>query len=543
MSKIVITNTFCHLSEASSIIISSVSSVLTVKVDGYWFDPRYKKGLWDGTTSFFDKRNNTFMTGLLPIVMSAMESLDEPVELIDGRLGMDYLIEPEDLENSVVVLKHSNKTLRDYQNESIQNVMNSKILNGIRWQRGILNLATNAGKTVIAEGIIQITYPKLGDSYRIHHSDGSLEKIDPVFMFLTHSKEIAYQAKRSFEQDLGISVGVVGDGKWDVQSVTIGIIPTLYARLKGQKPEFYDLAKRVVAFVADELHHASSEGYNQVLQNLNTAALRIGLTGTVPKNSDKLLKVKGVTGEIITKVSNNYLIKHGYSAKPECYMIPVDYPDVDSIRLYGRTDEYGDLEYNDIYQKGIVSNMWRNYIIAKICQKEVEENKGQVLILVERIEHGECITECLDYLNCGLKYLFLNGELDSATRQQGLSLLKSGDLDVVISTAILDEGVDVPNINALIYARGMKSTRKLLQGIGRGLRKKHDGSNLRMYDFIDYTAGVLGAQTVQRMEVLSKEKFSIKQKTTEDFLGISESEFQSVMAELDTTYDSKYVNV
>jgi superfamily II DNA or RNA helicase len=224
-------------------------------------------------------------------------------------------------------------------------------------------------------------------------------------------------------------------------------------------------------------------------------------------------------------------------------MIPVDYPDVDRIRLYGRTDEYGDLEYNDIYQKGVVSNMWRNYLIAKICEKEVQENQGQVLVLVERIEHGECIQECLDYLGSNLRYLFLNGELDSVTRQQGLLMLKNGELDVVISTAILDEGVDVPNINALVYARGMKSTRKLLQGIGRGLRKKQDGSNLRMYDFIDYTAEILGSQTLQRMEILSKEKFSIKQRTAEEFLGISEAEFQSVISELDTTYDSKYVNV
>lgn len=390
-----------------------------------------------------------------------------------------------------------------------------------------------------------MTYPKLCDKYRLRHEDGTLEKIDPVFMFLTHSKEIAYQAKQSFEQDLGISVGIVGDGKWDVQPVTIAMTPTLYARLKSKKPEFYETTKRVVAFVADELHHASSDGYNSVLQNLNNAALRIGLTGTVPnaKQADKLYKVKGVTGDIIKKVSNNYLIKHGYSAKPECYMIPIDYPDVDSIRLYGRQDEFGDLEYSDKYQKGIVSNMWRNYVIAKICQKEAQENHGQVLVLVERIEHGECIQECLDYLNCGLRYLFLNGELDSATRQQGLSLLKDGELDVVISTAILDEGVDVPNINALVYARGMKSTRKLLQGIGRGLRKKQDGSNLRMYDFIDYTSEILGSQTLQRMEVLSKEKFSIKQMTTENFLSITESEFQSVMRDLDTTYDDKYVNV
>lgn len=542
MNKIVVTNTFCRFIESSPETIAAVSDALTVKADGYYFDPRYKKGIWDGTIKFFDKRKKSFLTGLLPIVIDFLESIDEDAVLIDKRTCLEFLLESEDFSVNPFVL-NGGKVLRDYQNDSLSNIINASF-NKLPWQRGILNLATNAGKTTVAEAIIQMTYPKLCSACRIKHADGTVDKFDPVFLFLTHSKEIAYQAKQSFETDLGIPVGLVGDGKWNVQSVTIGIIPTLYSRLKSEKPEFFELAKRAVAFVADELHHASSEGYNAVLQNLNNACLRIGLTGTVPEKSmEKLYRVKGVTGDIIKKVSNNFLIKHGYSAKPECYMIPIEYPDVDSIRLWGRMDEYGELEYGDIYQKGIVSNMWRNYVIAKVCEKEVREYKGQVLILVERIEHGECIQECLDYLNCNLKYLFLNGELDSATRQQGLQMLKNGDVDVVISTAILDEGVDVPNINALVYARGMKSTRKLLQGLGRGLRKKQDGSNLRMYDFVDYTAGILGSQTVQRMEILSREKFTIKIVEIDEFLGITEAEFQSVMRDLDTTYDNKYVNV
>ena len=115
--------------------------------------------------------------------------------------------------------------------------------------------------------------------------------------------------------------------------------------------------------------------------------------------------------------------------------------------------------------------------------------------------------------------------------------------DVLIATTILDEGVDVPNINAMIYARGGKSIRKLLQGVGRGLRKKADGSNLRIYDFIDNTAYVLIKQSQQRLEILQKEKFVTKKFVPETQLGITEKEFQQVMKDLDTTYDEKYVNV
>ena len=149
MSKITITNTFCQLKNAEPIIISSVAAGLTVKADGYWFNPKYKKGLWDGTVSFFDKRNNTFLTGLLPIVLDILDSLDEEVILSDKRTGLDFLLETEDFVDPVV-LQYSGKTLRDYQNDSIKNIINSQLEN-LPWQRGILNLATNAGKTTVAE--------------------------------------------------------------------------------------------------------------------------------------------------------------------------------------------------------------------------------------------------------------------------------------------------------------------------------------------------------------------------------------------------------
>lgn len=540
MLKIIVENVNTRLENASKVMLANVDKRLSILTPNCWFSPAYKNGWWDGYTRFFDKKNNSFPTGLLSSVLEIVESCYEPDEyrIIDQRTGSEFLLDGENLQS--VVLEHSKKELRDYQVQSVNDLMNTEIF-GMKFQRGILNLATNAGKTVIAEAVIQQIYPKLLEKWKPTKSS---DAVKPVFLFVTHSKEIAYQAKKSFESDLGIPVGLIGDGKWKVESVTIGIIPTMYSRFKNKKPEFVELTKRVVAFVADECHHSSSNSWVEVLSDFNNANLRIGLTGTVDeKDQVKKTRLLAVTGEIITKVSNKFLIENNYSAKPECYMIPIDYPNCDKIKLYGRDDEYGELDYGDIYQKGIVGNMWRNYVIAKICEMEVKENQGQVLVLVDRLEHGQCIQECFDFLDSDIRCIFLHGELDTATRQQGLERLVHKQVDVIIATTILDEGVDVPNINAMIYARGGKSIRKLLQGIGRGLRKKADGSNLRMYDFIDDTAYVLIKQSQQRLETLKKEKFKVKKLCTDTGLNISEAEFQNVMKELDTTYDDKYVNV
>ena len=142
-------------------------------------------------------------------------------------------------------------------------------------------------------------------------------------------------------------------------------------------------------------------------------------------------------------------------------------------------------------------------------------------------------------MNPDIRHLFLYGELGSEERQTGLQLLKSGDVDVIISTSILDEGVDVPNINSVIYARGGKSTRKLLQGIGRGLRKKEDESALKFYDFMDYTSQYLLAHSLNRYKVLKKENFEIKKLSLEDDLGITESVKQEFIEKYDTAFDEE----
>ena len=91
-----------------------------------------------------------------------------------------------------------------------------------------------------------------------------------------------------------------------------------------------------------------------------------------------------------------------------------------------------------------------------------------------------------------------------------LNNTKNNNIDVLISTSVLDEGVDISGINAIIYARGMVSSRKLLQGIGRGLRKKSDGSRLRFYDFIDNMHSSLLQHSLNRYHTLKNEKFDIK---------------------------------
>ena len=460
--------------------LNLLSKELSVQMPNYYFSEAFRSGRWDGYQRFLTRPANTFPTGLLPKVVEFLVDDCNIVPILEDcrkNLG-DVMLSP--VQSKYFVGNH--KELRAYQIDAINITANNQIL-GIPFQRGVINIATNGGKTVIAEGIIRELYPQL-------------QRCNGVLLFATHSKEIAYQAQKSIETDLGIQVGFIGDGKWDVKPVTITIMATVYSRMKNNGIDFEELKDKVRGIIIDEAHHVIANSFYDVFSQLSNASIRLGLTGTVDKkNLINEMKLYSCTGSILTKISNDFLIKSRVSAKPICIMFKIDSP------------ELSGMEYQDAYRYGIIENEIRHDVIYHICDKETAANHT-VLILVERLDHGQNIQEVLQPL--GKKVYFTNGQLSSNERIHLLDKMRDGELDILISSNILDEGVDVSGINAVIYARGMKSTRKLLQGIGRGLRLKVDNSKLRFYDFIDDTHLKLLLHSQERYRALAAEKFVVK---------------------------------
>lgn len=473
-TKLIITNTRSRLENLPLDIARELVDVLSFQVPNFWFSGAFKSGKWDGYQRFFDRPRNVFPTGLLPIVVEILKKHKVKCIVTDTREHISPSILPEDYRMM------SNKTLRDYQTQAANNLLSHKLLN-IPFLRGVINIATNGGKTVIAEAIIDQILPCM--------------KSDDRLLFLTHSKEIGYQAAESISQDLGVSVGFIGDGKWDEQLITVALIPTIYKQMKSKQCK--ELLSHTIGFIADEVHHASSDTWYSTLLKLENAYIRIGLTGTVDKTDEiKEHKLYAVTGNILTKISNEFLIKNGYSAKPKC------------LFTFIREPELSKKSYEECYTEGIVNNMLRNQTITKIIERE-RKLDANILILVERTEHGNLLYDLIKDMPDVGNVQFTHGECSTKFRKQVLKDLKDNKVQVLIATAVLDEGVDADNINSVIYARGMKSSRKQLQGIGRGLRKKKDGSGLTYYDFIDDTCEYLLEHSLQRYETVKKEGFEI----------------------------------
>lgn len=484
---IYIGNVNCKVTNVTALVLGKLSDYISAKQPNYWFSNAYRNHTWDGRVRFLNRRNNTFPTGLLPVVADWVESsMGVRPNLIDERDDIGtYDVEPVEYGATI----SEGITARDYQVDAVNAIIENSV-DDVAFNRGVINIATNGGKTAIASMYLSRLLPLLREN-------------DSTFLFVTHSKEIAGQTRRVLEGNLGTDIGMIGAGQWDVQPISVAIVATLYRR-RG-KPEMEELIQRTVGFIADECHHSSSTSWFEVFQSLSNAQIRVGLTGTVDrKNPVNYMRLYSCTSQIVCRVSNDQLIRGGYSARPVCIFMQVDRPNV------------FDASFEDAYDLGIVHSLDRTMLMVDICRHECETD-NTVLILVDRIEQGELIQRVLTEKGIG-RVWFTNGQLGNDERADALDATRNDQLDVLIATSILDEGVDISGINAIIYARGLKSQRRLLQGIGRGLRRKYDGSSMRFYDFIDNTNEKLLEHSRQRYLTLKHEGFEMLLFSREDYL-------------------------
>lgn len=555
------------------IILKRMHTTLGARQEGFQYSPAYKRGQWDGYIDFYEYDRDRFPTGLLFKVQELLGELQSRYNFqygITDERDESFLAE-EDIDKEINLLDDNvgQITLRDYQYDAV--------FNSLTYFNGILHISTNGGKTEIASGIIDQLLPQLEKGERI--------------AFFTGSTEIFHQSADRLKQRLNIPVGKVGAGQFNIQQVTVVMVPTLNANLKdptqGVKltpkqniskkiateflPKFeggtnqkkllgmlldnfipktkveqtvkdeligiyksckndnevlmrlknhnanfqnivrnknkkkYDKYHRMREFldtitvmIVDEAHHSKSDTWYNNLMTCENALYRIALTGSIDKKDELLwMRMQGLFGDVISRVTNKQLIEEGHSAKPTINIIPIANPnDIDNID-----------EYRVAYEKGIINNNFRNKLIAKLTEKWYNEDKG-ILIIVNFIDHGNNISELLDKLN--VEHYFLHGEVDSEIRKQKLNDMRSGKLKVMIATSLIDEGVDISGINSLILGAGGKSLRQVLQRVGRALRKKKDDNTTQIYDFADMTNRFLFHHSKEREKIYREEEFEIR---------------------------------
>jgi intein/homing endonuclease len=373
-----------------------------------------------------------------------------------GKITWRNVIAKTVLNKVVSIEKHKKEMTYDIEVENDHNFL----ANGI--------VVHNSGKTSIAALVIKM--------------------IKQPTLYIVPSLELLYQTKEVFEKRLCTEIGIVGDGNWNPNIITIATIGTLYSRMATEEGKQLLNTKNLM--ISDECHHSSSDSYYEVMRACN-AYYRFGMSGTPLKRTDGSdLKLIAATGPVVYSIKNKELITRGISAQPYLKFIEIDKP-----RL-ARS-----LKYRDVYVKGIVENEYRNNLLAEIALQYAKEGHT-VLILIREIAHGKIFDKILPST---VSHRFISGKETSEFRRQTLKDFKEGKISILISSTILDEGVDVPNIDVGILAGGGKSSIKLLQRIGRTLRTGGSHDWVIIIDTIDLQHRYLAKHSYGRLQIYKEE--------------------------------------
>lgn len=347
-------------------------------------------------------------------------------------------------------------SLRDYQSSAVEKCLS----NG----RGICVLGTGAGKTLITAAL----------ACSLLHQKPSTSKIlmlvpDPGLADQTFNDFKQYQVP--FKMSLWSRLSQLdADAQIIVASHDI-----LLSRIKDNA-----WVNEVDAIILDEVHTLKKDNkITKILDSIKTNN-RFGFTGTLPVESLDLWCVLGKVGRVLMTVSGAQLRDQQVLANVKVNAINITYK---SAPKYKHIDKHSEnIRENYVMELDFIyDNDFRNSVITQVCRNY---NKN-VLVLINHLNHGDILLQRLSCLN-EKRVVYIKGETSIDQRNEAKQLLESENNVVCIAmSSIFSTGINIKNLHMIIFAAGGKSFIRVVQSIGRGLRKTADKEMLTIIDIID----------------------------------------------------------
>jgi superfamily II DNA or RNA helicase len=351
---------------------------------------------------------------------------------------------------------------RDYQYDYL--------FESLKKQRCIVDSETGSGKTLMMALIIDtLRLPTL------------IIAPDKTMLGQLHTE----LSKLLFKRKPGDIGRVSGDYDEFNPNLTIGLTKSL-----DKIP--IEVLKKFQVLLVDEAHKSAANLYHDLILSIN-APYRYGFTGTPEGRSDnKDLIVQGLFGPIIKLIDRQQLEKEGFLAKIR----------IDIYRGWFEGD------YHSLEDLLIVNNSKRNNLILKIVKSHKKET---IIILVRKLEHGKILQDMI-----GKESIFISGEDSTENRESIRDEIKSGKYRVLIATKIFGTGLDIPQLEIGIDAKGGKSDIETKQGVGRVVRPFGDVAK-KWIDIYDDYHPILEQHSKERIEAYKNKDIPI------NFIGFTES--------------------
>lgn len=344
--------------------------------------------------------------------------------------------------------------LRDYQASVVQTCL--------KIGRGVVVLATAGGKTLTIASLVESVY----------QDDNKLKCLivvpDLMLVNQTYSDFVQYKVNFTFSKWTGNNELNLGT---DIIIANTGI-------LQSSKSDI-SWIEHVDMVIVDEVHKLrKGNKINKVLQKIRTPN-RFGFTGTMPESQEDQWNIVGKIGPILYEKNSYQLRAEKYIANAEALVLKLKYKEPPRHLMRRATDP------GERYRKEsefLRNNTFRNHTLSTLMSNFT--NNG--LVLIDYIEHGQILEQHLKQHCPDKQIYFMRGDVPVEERDKLKQLIeKRKDIICVAISKIFSTGISINNLHYIVFAGGGKAKIKILQSIGRGLRKHKDKKKVVIVDVAD----------------------------------------------------------
>ena len=469
-------------------IIREIYEYYTFYAEGYKFSPAYRNKYWDGKIRIYHLKDQRLPYGLLKQTYEFAQSRGYTIDLEDDV--KHEWPERKDVEDYISNLSISigSKFIspRDYQLDAC--------IHAISHKKCILLSPTGSGKSLI----IYI----MGRYFLDNHPGKILIVVPTTSLVAQMSKDFDNYSNQdpTFDGENDIHQIYSGKEKFNIQSPIV--ITTWQSAIKLPTDWFSQFGM----VIGDEAHTFKAKSLTTIMNRLTNAHYRIGTTGTLDNALVNKLVLEGNFGPQYKVTTTKDLMENDTLAQLNIKCLVLKYKD--ELRKNAKSFKYQE-------EIGfIVSHEKRNnFIVNLTCDQE-----GNTLVLYNLVEkHGKPLYDLfINRVGKERKVFFVSGAVNAEERERIREITENEKNAIIVaSSGTFSTGINIVNLNNIVFASPTKSQIRVLQSIGRGLRKTDDGKPTTVFDISDdlswkrkknYTLN----HAIERIKIYAKEKFKVE---------------------------------
>lgn len=473
-------------------LLATLSDFFAFYATGYRYMAKYKLGMWDGKIRLYSLKTQQIYVGLLPHIQEFAKMHEYQIEYLTPNLDVEEEFSTKEAEDFAKSLKLHVKREEGFVPIEAADYQLAAFRQAVQTKRSLLLSPTASGKSLILYLLIR-HYQKITDN-KILIIVPTTSLVSQLF---TDFGEYSYDDTWDVRNE--VHTIMAGEEKNAKKQIYISTWQSIY-KLSRDYFDQFDVV------LGDEAHGFKADSLTGILNKCVNASYRIGTTGTLDGTKTHKLVLEGLFGRTYKVTTTNELIKRGTISDMQINCLMLHYPE-DVCKVMCKATYQDEISF-------IVEHKGRNRFIRNLALSL----KGNTLILFNLVKrHGKGLYEDINAKAAdGRKIFFVHGATDTEDREEIRRITESEtDAIIVASYGTFSTGINIRNLHNVVFASPSKSRIRILQSLGRGLRKSESKTLLNLYDLSD----ILQYKSKQnhtlrhfigRMEIYNSEKFNYK---------------------------------